>query len=152
MQPLVANAGPEFFPFPSDINNRGEVVGAVLGSDSQRAFRWTRSEGLRFLGTLSGVDTDFATASAINFWGTIVGGSQIASGEFHGFVWSARNGMRDLNELVDVSNRMAVPPVLGTAVGINDEGAIAVSGIVPGEDEQRGYLMAPKRNRHEGCR
>jgi probable HAF family extracellular repeat protein len=152
MQSLVPNTGPEFFPFPSDINNRGEVAGALLGGESQQAFRWTRGEGVRLLGTLSGVDTDFATASAINNWGTIVGGSQTASGEFHGFVWNARSGMRDLNELIDVRNGLPIQPVLGTAVGINDAGSIAVSGILPGEDLQRGYLMVPKRNRHEGCR
>jgi probable HAF family extracellular repeat protein len=150
MQSLVPDSGPDFFPFPSDINNRGEVVGAVLGAESQRAFRWTRREGLRFLGTLSGVDTDFATASAINREGTIVGGSQTATGDFHGFVWNRRSGMRDLNELIDARNPLPIQPVLGTAMGINDEGSIAVNGFVPGDDSQHGYLMVPRKNRHEG--
>jgi probable HAF family extracellular repeat protein len=152
MQSLVPDSGPEFFPFPSDINNRGEVVGAVLGAGSQRAFRWTRREGLQFLGTLSGVDTDFATASAINREGTIVGGSQTATGDFHGFVWNPRTGMQDLNELIDTRNQLPIQPVLGTAIGINDEGSIAVNGFVPGDDSQHGYLMVPRKNRHEECR
>ena len=139
------------FPSPSDINNRGEVVGALLEPGLQRAFRWTRGQGIRLLGTLSGVDTDFTTAEAINDRGTIVGGSQTASGDFHGFVWEPRGGMRDLNGLIDARSGFAVQPVLGTAMSINEEGAIAVGGVVPGEDTQRGYVMVPKRGR-QGCR
>jgi len=139
------------FPYPSDINNRGEVVGALLEPGLQRAFRWTRSQGIRLLGSLSGVDTDFTTAQAINDRGTIVGGSQTASGDFHGFVWEPRGGMRDLNELIDARSGLAVQPVLGTAMSINEQGAIAVGGVLPGEDAQRGYVMVPKRGR-QGCR
>jgi len=153
MRPLIEDTAPNFFPFPLDINNRGEVVGDILGTEPQRAFRWTRSEGVQFLGTLSGVETDFATARAINRWGTIVGGSQAASGgEVHGFVWTRRTGMRDLNELVDPSSVLPVQPVLGAAVGINDFGSIAVIGFVPGEEEQRGFLMVAKRHAGKGCR
>jgi len=139
------------FPYPSDINNRGEVVGALLEPGLQRAFRWTPSQGIRLLGSLSGVDTDFTTAQAINDRGTIVGGSQTASGDFHGFVWEPRGGMRDLNELIDARSGLAVQPMLGTAMSINEHGAIAVGGILPGEDAQRGYVMVPKRGR-QGCR
>ena len=152
MELMLPQPSASFVPSPSDINNRGEVVGALLGPDFQRAFRWTRGQGIRVLGTLSGVDTDFTTAEAINDRGTIVGGRQTASGDFHGFVWEPRGGMRDLNELVDVRSGPAVPPVLGTAMGINEEGAIAVGGVVPGDDAQRGYVMVPKRNRHGECR
>jgi len=81
-----------------------------------------------------------------------VGGSQVATGEFHGFVWNSRSGMRDLNDLIDPRNRLPLPPVLGTAMAINEAGSIAVSGVVPGEGSQKGYLMVPKRERHEGCR
>ena len=55
-----------FFLFPHDINNRGEVVGDILGTEPGRAFRWTRARDCRILGTLSGLDTHFATARAIN--------------------------------------------------------------------------------------
>ncbi|HKU89677.1 MAG TPA: hypothetical protein VJP84_07775 [Steroidobacteraceae bacterium] len=139
------------FPSPSDINNLGEVVGALLEPGLQRAFRWSRGEEIELLGSLGGGFADFTTAQAINDRGTIVGGSETASGEFHGFVWDARGGMRDLNELIDVRSGIAVQPVLGTAMGINEEGAIAVGGILPGEDAQRGYVMVPRRGR-QGCR
>jgi probable HAF family extracellular repeat protein len=150
-QLLVPEPSWAFRPSPSDINNRGEVVGALLEPGLQRAFRWTRSRGIQLLGTLSGVDTDFTTAQSINDRGTIVGGSQTASGDFHGFVWEPRGGMRDLNELIDARSGLAVQPVLGTAMGINGEGAIAAGGVLPGEDAQRGYVMVPRRNR-QGCR
>ena len=152
MRPLIEDTTPEAFPFPTDINERGEVVGDMLGTEPQRAFRWTRSEGVQFLGTLSGVATDFATARAINRSGTIVGGSQVSSGEVHGFVWDRRAGMRDLNELIDAGSELAVQPVLGAALGINDGGSIGLVGFVPGEDSQRGFLMVPKRHRWERCR
>jgi len=151
MQSLTPRGGASLVLSPSGINNRGEIVGAVLADGLQRAFRWTHGEGMQVLGTLSGVDTDLATAQAINDAGTIVGGSQTASGEFHGFVWNARGGIRDLNELIDRRSPRAVQPVLGTAMGVNEEGAIAVSGVVPDDESQRGYLMVPSKNRHEPC-
>ena len=54
------------------------------------------------LGSLGGTQSE---ASAINDAGTIVGGSQTATGEFHGFVWNSRSGMRDLNDLIDARSR-----------------------------------------------
>lgn len=151
MRPLIPDSTATAFPFPADINERGEVVGDMLGTEPQRAFRWTRGEGVQFLGTLSGVPTHFATARAINRWGTVVGGSQSASGEVHGFVWTRRGGMRDLNELMDGST-LSVQPVLGAALGINDGGSIALVGFVPGEDSQRGFLLVPQRHRGKGCK
>lgn len=151
MRPLIPDATPSSIPFPADINGRGEVVGDMIGTEPQRAFRWTRSEGVQFLGTLTGDATHFATARAINRWGTIVGGSQSASGEVHGFVWNRRAGMRDLNELIDASTPLPLQPVLGAALGINDAGSIALVGFVPGEDSQRGYLLVPRRQ-HGSCR
>jgi probable HAF family extracellular repeat protein len=152
MRALIEDTGPNFFAFPLDINERGEVVGDILGTEPQRAFRWTRGEGVQFLGTLSGVETDFATARAINRWGTIVGGSQAApGGEVHGFVWTRKRGMRDLNEVVDAGSGMAGQVVLGAAVGVNDFGGIAVIGFVPGEESQRGFLALPRRQPHKAC-
>ncbi len=77
---IIEDATPTFFLFPQDINNSGEIVGDILGTVPGRAFRWKQGEGLQQLGTLSGLDTHFATARAINMWGVVVGGSETTSG------------------------------------------------------------------------
>jgi len=146
--PVIEDAPPFFFPFPHDINNRGVVVGDILGTEPGRAFRWTRRDGVQDLGTLSGDDTHFATARAVNRWGTIVGGSQSASGEVHGFVWRRQTGMRDLNDLIDPSSEVPAQAVLGAALGINDGGSIALTGFMPGDDSPRGFVLMPKRQGH----
>jgi probable HAF family extracellular repeat protein len=152
MQLLIEDPAPFFFLFPHDINNRGEVVGEILGTDPTHAFRWTKSGGVQDLGTLSGLDTHYAAASAINRWGTIVGGSQTTSGLVHGFIWSRQTGMRDLNELIDPSSELPSQAVLGSGAAINDAGSIAVVGFVPGEDSQRGFLLVPRRDSGKACR
>jgi probable HAF family extracellular repeat protein len=152
MRPLIEDPQPDVFLFPQDINNRAVVVGDILGVDPGRAFRWTRGEGTQDLGTLSGLDTHFATARSINRWGMIVGGSQTISGLVHGFVWTTQTGMRDLNELADPSSQIPSGAVLGAALGINDAGSIALIGFVPGEDSQRGFLLVPKGHSEMACR
>lgn len=149
MQPLGKDASGRFL-FPLDINSRGEVVGELLGIDPTRAFRWTKNGGVQDLGTLSGRDTDFASASAINRWGTIVGASSTIAGPPHGFVWSQRTGMQDLNDLIDPSSHIPSQTVVGARV-INDAGSIAAIGFVPGEDSQRGFLLVPRRDSDKAC-
>jgi len=149
--PLIKDPPPAFFVFPQDINNRGEIVGDIVGREPGRAFRWKFGEGFLFLGTLSGVDTHFATARAINLWGTIVGGSQTISGDVHGFVWSQQTGMRDLNDVIDPGSEIRTDAVLGAAAGINDAGSIALVGFVPGEVSQRGFLLVPQRYPGKRC-
>lgn len=152
IQSVIEDLPRPMFLFPQDISNRGEVVGDILGVLPGRAFRWTPGTGLQELGTLSGLDTHFATARAINLWGTIVGGSQTTSGLVHGFVWARETGMRDLNELIDPDSDIPSQAVLGAALGINDSGSIALIGFVPGEDSQRGFFLVPQRYPHRGCR
>ena len=82
--PVIEDSTPSFFFFPHDINNSGQIAGDILGTIPGRAFRWTSSEGLQGLGTLSGLATHFATARAVNLWGNIVGGSETNSGDVHG--------------------------------------------------------------------
>ena len=150
--PVIQNSTPTFFLFPEDINNSGEIVGDILGTIPGRAFRWTSSEGLQELGTLSGLATHFATARAINLWGNIVGGSETNSGDVHGFDWSKQTGMRDLNAVIDPDSDIHFQAVLGAAAGINDVGSIALTGFVPGEPMQRGFLLVPQQHPERGCR
>lgn len=141
------------FTYPQDINSRGEVVGEMEGGPT-RAFRWTRDEGLQDLGTLTGIDTDYATASAINREGIIVGASQTVAGPPHASIWSRRSGMRDLNELIDPSSALASEAVIVIAQAINDAGWIAADGYVSDPaDPQRSFLLVPRRHvGGSGCR
>ena len=148
---VLKDPPPAFFVFPQDINNGGEIVGDIVGREPGRAFRWKLGEGFLFLGTLSGIDTHFATARAVNLFGTIVGGSQTTSGDVHGFVWSSQTGMRDLNEMIDPSSEIRSDVVLGAAAGINDAGSIALVSFVPGEESQRGVLLVPQRYPGKRC-
>ena len=121
-----------------DINNLGQVVGGIGGSDdgSGRAFLF--SNGTKTdLGTLNG--WIYAKANAINNAGKIVGVSGpnflFSSGD-RAFIYSG-GVMQDLNALV-----AAVPGrELTSAIDINDAGQIVVQGKVNGEDH--GFLLTP---------
>jgi probable HAF family extracellular repeat protein len=85
------------------------TTGAVAWGD-------TASYRLVDLGTLGG-ESSYATA--INDHGDVVGSSQTADGEYHGFVW--RNGtMRDLGTLRpnDINNRGQIVGTVDTAHGM----------------------------------
>lgn len=97
------------------IDDGGEVVGAVLnaGGANQAAYWASPGSPPVLIGTLGGTTS---TASGINSSGVVVGSSQTATGETHGFVWTAAEGMRDLGTLGGNHSE---------AVGINDSGLIA---------------------------
>ena len=80
------------------LNNSGTVVGYAEGPgggmNSILAFRWTRREGIRDIGTLP---DEFTWATDINDAGQIVGATPFAPGEqAHAFVWTPRQGLRNL--------------------------------------------------------
>jgi probable HAF family extracellular repeat protein len=89
---------------PSDataLNDAGTVVGFTPklnpggpGSFALLAFRWTRSEGIRPIGTLP---SEFTYALDINAAGHIVGSSPFPGGvPPHAFLWTPQAGLRDL--------------------------------------------------------
>ena len=132
--------------YPADINGHGTIVGGA-NEDPSRALRWTKREGLRDLGSLSGGVETYATATAINLSGAIVGASVSTTGAPHAFVWSRRSGMRDLNDLIDPSSDLGTRAVLVIAQAINDAGWILVDGYVQdAADPQRGFLLVPRRH------
>jgi probable HAF family extracellular repeat protein len=137
------------------VNDLGQVVGwstttSVSGGafgwcgSSAHAVIWTGGGGIRDLGTLPG-DT-LSAALKINFFGQVLGSSGnaatcgISRYEVFGrpFIWSERNGMRDLNTLIRASSGW----VLNSVSDINLWGQIVGSGTRNGQPH--GFLLTPR--------
>lgn len=93
----------------------GQIGDPFIGS---RAMTWTQGGGLVDLGTLGGT---ISTGRGANDKGQVVGGAQTAAGPVHAYIWTAKEGMVDLN-----TRLKHAPPgiVLVTALGISETGAI----------------------------
>jgi probable HAF family extracellular repeat protein len=103
------------------INNKGQVTGVIISPGPLSGFSWTRAGGMIKLGTLGGLSSDVRD---VNDRGQIVGGSDTRRGERHAFVWTAREGMVDLNQ------RLRYAPaglVLDFAYSISDNGSIVAT-------------------------
>lgn len=108
-----------------DINNTGQIVGAVLDSSSTgnpQAFLYSSSTGMIGLGFLPGSDSTLA--HSINDNGQVVGTATYYTDEGRAFVY-ADGVMTDLNYLtVGLSSGVT----LFEALGINDSGQIIANG------------------------
>lgn len=107
--------------FALAMSGNGNVAGVFNIDETQRAFFWRRNSGLVDLGTLGGI---FSRALGVNNRGQVVGGSITAAGERRGFVWTAREGMVDLNQ------RLRHAPaglVVDFAIAISESGAIVAT-------------------------
>jgi probable HAF family extracellular repeat protein len=105
--------------YPSDINNRGQVVGRARVGISEHAFLWEAGQPIRDLGTLPGFAG--SEAMAINERGDVVG----VSGDNDGraFLWTESAGMQQLASRPGATGRTV-------ALDINDSGQIAgVEGV-----------------------
>jgi probable HAF family extracellular repeat protein len=110
----------------SGLNDAGQVAGDSfvrdLGGEGgsgeiYHAFVWSKSSGMRDLGTLGGVRS--SNARAINNLGQVVGSASAPDGRTHAFRWSASEGMVDLGLLA------SRPDSITVATAINDAGKVA---------------------------
>ena len=105
----------------SGINASGTVVGTAETADAGilRAFVWNGGV-LQSLGTLGGTSS---AGRVINASGQVGGTSTVANGAAHAFLWSAAEGMVDLNTRVAAGTA----PVLQTVVALADDGSLLAS-------------------------
>jgi len=119
----LGNLGALFWNTPTNINQRGDVVGfAGAPNDPDgnflQAFIWTRQAGIKPLGFLPG--DVHSEAYGINERREVVGLSCNAAGNCRAFIW--KNGvMRDLNDFKPAG----YTATLEQARDINDGGEIA---------------------------
>lgn len=113
-----------------DINNRGMIAGSAGFIGAEHAYLWSLSGTAVDLGTLGGA---WAEAYAISDAGVVVGVSETASAEVHGFRWTAATGMVDLGLANDNWNAVDVSH-FGRIVG-NRYGGVT--------DGKHGFMRVP---------
>jgi probable HAF family extracellular repeat protein len=145
LQPFLwtASGGGHFLPgvgsfgsgIASDINESGQVVGTV--GPPVTAALWTAG-GVQSLGALGSE----GEGSVINNAAEVVGFSSVSpGGEIHAFLWTASDGMQDLNALIDPLDPLKAVTTLSQALGINNAGQIVGSGFINGKEHA--YLLTP---------
>ena len=132
----------------TSINDLGQVVGASQSSKdgNVHAFLWTKSSGMRDLGTLPGaVVTVAPCCNTINNRGQVVGFSiDGATGNPHALLWQGGKVM-DLNNPIPAGSKW----YLQFAQGINDAGEIACQGVTA-SGEIHGLVLTPKAGSSDG--
>jgi probable HAF family extracellular repeat protein len=144
------------------LNDLGQAVGYSVNSGAHRAVLWTSDGAVHDLGVLPG--TTGSVARGINNLGQIVGVSNpLPTTEFqmHGFLWTAQDGMQDLNDLLDDSGAgwtlvegqaiNQVGQILGLGFHNDDLEAFILTPAVPEPSVASfilGVLFAPWRRAH----
>lgn len=153
---LANETDPDYLGYVSSangVNDVGQIVGWANTSavvwPSVRAIVWMKTGEMQDLGTLPG--TLLSVALKINLFGQVIGSSGNTltwqpDGQAGGsiqvlgrpFIWSQRNGMRDLNTLIPSPSGW----VLNSAADINVWGQIVGSGTRNGQPH--GFLLTPR--------
>jgi probable HAF family extracellular repeat protein len=123
------------FDDPSDINDRGQVVGGRIEANGNETGFLFDNGNLIPLGSLDPTNTGNVFARAIDGFGNVVGVSVVATHD-HAFFWNASTGMTELPGL----GINAFPHNVG-AIDINDSGWIV--GYAPDLLGQTDVLWAP---------
>jgi probable HAF family extracellular repeat protein len=129
---------------PGGQNSYGEWMtdsGVVAGLSTSAEYPngvtvyWDPAGKIHPVGTLPGGDSSWP--GFITNSGTILGESTVAGGDNHAFIWTSKDGMRDLNSMI--------PPNSGWdlhhAASINNAGQIVGYGTINGADHA--YLLTP---------
>jgi len=127
------------------ISDSGWVVGysSSFSDGTQYATLWDASNGIQSLGDLAG-GADESQAFDVNSFGQIVGWGTGDAGQ-RAFLYSAADGMLDLNSLIDPASPLNA--TLIDARAINDHGQIAGIALIDGT--MHGYLLTPVPEPHE---
>lgn len=113
------------------LSDAGDVAGCSLtkGGAMHAFVQLAEEQGMIDLGTI-GLYTDFR-ATSVNSSGVVVGTAGGLKGhKSHGFLYTPQSGMLDLNQLVAKGLKVEVY----SAASIDDEGQIAVHGMVNGAE------------------
>jgi probable HAF family extracellular repeat protein len=147
----IGNLGAPWWNTPTNINQRGDVVGfagdpAFPEGDILHAFVWTRQHGIRPLAALPGhVHTE---AYGINERRQVVGISCDANfADCRAVIW--KNGFAQPDRVTDLNDLKGpgYPARLEQAKDINDEGEITGRAIDPITSVRTAFLAVPVNNR-----
>jgi probable HAF family extracellular repeat protein len=126
-------------PDASDINDRGQVVGAVGNAANTDAYIWSRSAGLRTLERLPGAEG--MLAAAVNERGMVAGDAVFASNLRRPVLWSTSGQLQDLGVYAPfVAPGFTVSTA--TANDLNDRGHV-VGATTTAEHYEEAYLWEP---------
>jgi len=113
---VLPATGGYYNDFAQDVNDLGQVV----GQHGFRAFIWTVSEGLTYLGNLGG---SYSQAYAINDAGQVVGWADLPAGQGRAaFLWTEDDGMQMLPSLGGDYHAAYDINELGVIVGLSQVG------------------------------
>jgi probable HAF family extracellular repeat protein len=122
MHPIVTNGVGTFRAGAIAASDDGSVVVGIvqtnLSSTGFEAFRWTATEGIRFLGDLPGGETR-AIATDVSSDGRVVIGQSFSSSGFEAYLWTEATGMVGLGDLPG-------GPFGSNAIAISGDGTIVV--------------------------
>jgi probable HAF family extracellular repeat protein len=137
---------PNAYPWTevADINDLGVATGKHRSADFSTfdGYVWSAGSGSVLLPRLVPNQPLSVLPAAINDAGTVVGMADAGGRAYHAFVWSATNGIHDLNTLV---SGLPAGFVLDRALEVNDEGLIVGDGhFGPNWSSSQAFVLIPQ--------
>jgi probable HAF family extracellular repeat protein len=132
MRDVGTAGGVESFTSEKPMSSNGNVAGFIrFADDTDHAALWTRATGLVDLGTLGG---PISFAVGVNNKAQVVGAADVNVFDRPGFIWTAKDGMIDLN-----TRLRYVPPGLRVFLGL----AISENGVILASSDAGFVLLKP---------